>query len=55
MAMTHNSPEVLELVQLLKAKFGLPEGCVGFTLTVKIDEVVKLEAEYHPQRGKDAE
>lgn len=51
MAMTHTSPEVVELVALLREKFGLPEGCVGFTLSCHLDSVVRIDAAYHPGKN----
>lgn len=43
MPMSSRDPVILEIMRMLK----LPSNCTGFTLTAKVDEIVKIEVHYY--------
>lgn len=52
MAMTHTSPEVVELLKLLQEKFGVPETCTRVVVTLSEDDVVRITTDYLPEPPK---
>lgn len=49
--MSSHDPVIAEIRRMLK----LPSNCTGFTLTAKVDELVKIEVHYYPPKSEPTE
>lgn len=49
---TNQSPEMLELMELLHSKFNLPRGAQHFTLRAGINDLPIIEVGYYPQASE---